>query len=149
MVFQRNTKRQTFNKRRGQFPFFQWSQGTLQGQNKFFCLSRSGIVHKIVKECHSKPKWNIFRKLHKGSYRLAYKKLVSAKQSSSRKSQEKWSADCIDWEMAAWNSRDQTRMLLASFWKNILKSSTDCSLTIVRFSHSILTPFAQDPQNTP
>jgi len=39
--------------------------------------------------------------------RLAYKKLVSAKQSSPRKSQEKWSADCsfqcsktIDWEMA-------------------------------------------------
>ena len=39
--------------------------------------------------------------------RLAYKKLVSAKQSSSTKSQEKWTADCslqcsktIDWEMA-------------------------------------------------
>ena len=41
------------------------------------------------------------------SNRLAYKKLVSAKQSSPWKSQEKWSADCnlqcsktIDWEMA-------------------------------------------------
>ena len=41
------------------------------------------------------------------SNRLAYKKLVSAKQGSPRKSQEKWSADCnlqcsktIDWEMA-------------------------------------------------
>ena len=41
------------------------------------------------------------------SNRLAYKKLVSAKQSSPRKSQEKWSADCnlqfsktIDWDMA-------------------------------------------------
>ena len=41
------------------------------------------------------------------SNRLAYKKLVSAKQSSPRRSQEKWSADCnlqcskaIDWEMA-------------------------------------------------
>ena len=41
------------------------------------------------------------------SNRLVYKKLVSAKQSSPRKSQEKWSADCrlqcsktIDWEMA-------------------------------------------------
>jgi len=41
------------------------------------------------------------------SNRLAYKKLVSAKQSSPRRSQEKWSADCnlqcsktVDWEMA-------------------------------------------------
>ena len=41
------------------------------------------------------------------SNRLAYKKLVGAKQSSPRRSQEKWSADCnlqcsktIDWEMA-------------------------------------------------
>ena len=41
------------------------------------------------------------------SSRLAYKKLVSAKQSNPRKGQEKWSADCnlqcsktIDWEMA-------------------------------------------------
>ena len=41
------------------------------------------------------------------SNRLAYKKLVSAKQSSPRRSQQKWSADCnlqcsraIDWEMA-------------------------------------------------
>ena len=41
------------------------------------------------------------------SNRLAYKKLVSAKQSSPRRGQEKWSADCnlqcsktIDWEMA-------------------------------------------------
>ena len=41
------------------------------------------------------------------SNRLAYKKLVSTKQSSPRKSQEKWSAHCnlqcsktIDWEMA-------------------------------------------------
>ena len=41
------------------------------------------------------------------SNRLAYKNLVSAKQSSPRRSQEEWSGDCnlqcsktIDWEMA-------------------------------------------------
>jgi len=57
--------------------------------------------------------------------RLAYKKLVSAKQGSPGKSQEKWSADCsfqcsktIDWEMAYklpfCNSKD-TKLIIFLF----------------------------------
>ena len=57
--------------------------------------------------------------------RLAYKKLVSAKQSSPRKSQEKWSADCslqcsktIDWEMAyklPFCSTKDTKLIIFQF----------------------------------
>ena len=58
------------------------------------------------------------------SNRLVYKTLVSAKQSSSRKSQEKWSADCslqcsktIDWEMAyklPFDSTKATKLIIFS-----------------------------------
>ena len=57
--------------------------------------------------------------------RLAYKKLVSAKQSSPRKSQEKWSADCSlqcsetsDWEMAyklPFCSTKDTKLIIFQF----------------------------------
>ena len=59
------------------------------------------------------------------SNRLAYKKLVSAKQSSPRKSQEKRSADCnlqcsktIDWEMACklpFYSTKATKLIIFQF----------------------------------
>ena len=59
------------------------------------------------------------------SNRLAYKKLVSAKQSSPRRSQEKWSADCnlqcsktIDWEMAyklPFYSTKATKLIIFQF----------------------------------
>ena len=59
------------------------------------------------------------------SNRLAYKKLVSAKQSSPWKSQEKWSADCnlqcsktIDWEMAyklPFYSTKATKLIIFQF----------------------------------
>ena len=57
--------------------------------------------------------------------RLAYKKLVSAKQSSPRRSQEKWIADCnlqcsktIDWEMAykfPFYSTKATKLMIFQF----------------------------------
>ena len=59
------------------------------------------------------------------SNRLVYKTLVSAKQSSPRKSQEKWSADCslqcsktIDWEMAyklPFDSTKATKLIIFQF----------------------------------
>ena len=59
------------------------------------------------------------------SNRLVYKKLVSAKQSSPRKSQEKWSADCslqcsktINWEMAyklPFESMKATKLIIFQF----------------------------------
>ena len=59
------------------------------------------------------------------SNRLAYKKLVSAKQSSPRRSQEKWSADCnlqcsktIDWEMTyklPFYSTKATKLIIFQF----------------------------------
>ena len=80
-------------------------------------------MHKVVKECHTKPNRNFGKQKQKTnrnfstfvenfikapkSNRLAYKKLVSTKKSCPTKSQEKWNADCnlqcsktIDWEMA-------------------------------------------------
>ena len=57
--------------------------------------------------------------------RLVYKKLLSAKQSSPRKSQEKWSAYCslqcsktIDWEMAyklPFDSTKATKLIIFQF----------------------------------
>ena len=59
------------------------------------------------------------------SNRLAYKKLVCAKQSSPTKSQEKWRADCsfqysktIDWEMAyklPFHSTKATKLIIFQF----------------------------------
>ena len=108
----RNTKRQTFNERPDNFlPFTELKErfdvktnflvyhgvvscikllrNTIENQNE----ANSTFVENFIKA----PK----------ALRLAYKKLVSAKKSCPKKSQEKWSADCslqcsktVDWEMA-------------------------------------------------
>ena len=69
-------------------------------------LSRNAIENQNEKNRNFITFVDNFTKAPKPN-RLAYKKLVSAKQSRPRKSQEKWIADCssecsktIDWEMA-------------------------------------------------
>ena len=163
MVFQRNTKRQTLNERRAQFPIFYQTQGTLRRQNKFSCLSRFGIVHvKLLRNDTQNQNEanrnfstfveNFIAKAPK-SNRMAYKKLVSAKQSRPRRSQEKWSTDCnlqcsktIDWEMAyklPYYSTKATKLIIFQFKLLHRRLATNDSLNKIDIRENDISTFCR------
>ena len=102
MVCQRNKKRQTLNERRTQFPIFTELKERFDVKTIFpvyhGLVSCIKLLRKAIQN-HNETNRNFstfvenFIKAPK-SNGLAYKKLVSAKQSSPRRSQEKWRADC-------------------------------------------------------
>ena len=94
-------------------------------------------MHKIVKECHRRQKFKKkprnfstfvenFIKAPKPN-RLAYEKLISAKQSSPRKSQEKWCVDCslqcfLSFFLSFFPSFFFSFFLVMSFWAHAIST---------------------------